>query len=155
MGDDRTRQGEHGYVAGAEALILGVLVFVFGTLLIVNGWRVVDAKFATNAAAREAVRAVIEAQPGATTEQLAVQARGSAAQALLAHGYDVEVLTLTPLTAVVAGRCDPVRYRAQLTVRSTIVPGLAGPGSFTVSSEHEEVMYPFRSGLPGEADCAF
>lgn len=151
----RLARDEGGFVAGAEALILGVLVFVFGTLAILNGWAVLDAKFATNAAAREAVRAVVASDAGAGADTLAARATFAAAQAAGAHGYDATAVEIQHLSALPGGRCEPVRIRAQISVRSTIVPGLAGPAVFLVGSEYEEVIDPFRSGFAGEVDCGF
>ena len=52
---------DRGQVAGIEVLPFGFLVLVAGTLLVVNAWAVVDAKFAVDAAVREAARAYVEA----------------------------------------------------------------------------------------------
>ncbi|MGV3758684.1 MAG: hypothetical protein ACO1PW_03960 [Actinomycetota bacterium] len=49
-------RGDRGQVAGIEAIPFGLLIFVLGGLLLANAWAVVDAKLATDAAAREAVR---------------------------------------------------------------------------------------------------
>lgn len=145
-----------GFVAGAEALIFGVLVFVFGTLIVLNAWAVVDAKFATNSAAREAVRAIVEAPAGTGQAALLVRADAAAQQAFTAHGYDAAAVTVTPIQLSGSQqRCTPVTVRAEISVKSTIVPGIAGPNTFTVGSTHEEVIDPFRSGLPGEAACGF
>ena len=54
-------RGDAGQVGGIEALPFGLLIFVVGSLLIANAWAVVDAKFATDAAARQAVRTFVEA----------------------------------------------------------------------------------------------
>ena len=56
----RRCRGDAGQVGGIEALPFGLLVFVVGALLIANAWAVVDAKFATDAAARQAVRTFVE-----------------------------------------------------------------------------------------------
>ena len=74
--------GDGGQVAGIEALPFGVLIFVVGALLVSNLWAVVDAKIVVDAAAREAVRAYVEA-PDATTGAAGrgVAARWSAARA--------------------------------------------------------------------------
>ena len=53
-------RGDAGQVGGIEALPFGLLIFVAGSLLIANAWAVVDAKFATDAAARQAVRTFVE-----------------------------------------------------------------------------------------------
>lgn len=136
---------DEGFVGGLEALVFGVLVFVLGTLIIVNGWAVVDAKFATNAAAREAVRTVVETEAGGGA--LLERAAAAARQAGAAHGFAVGAVTIEPEGALSQQRCAPVRIRASVEVRSIILPGVAGPGTRTVSSVYEEVIDPFRSGL--------
>jgi hypothetical protein len=148
---------EAGFVAGLEALAFGVLVFVVGTLILVNGWAVVDAKFATNAAAREAVRAVVETPGGGSLTNLQLQqiALSAARQAGAAHGYASDAVSITPRTAsggLSQDRCGSVRIEANVDVRPTILPGFVGRGAFRVSSIHEEVIDPFRSGLKARDD---
>ena len=46
--------------AASKRCPFGLLIFVVGSLLIANAWAVVDAKFATDAAARQAVRTFVE-----------------------------------------------------------------------------------------------
>src|SRR3546814_20945826 len=53
-------RGDGGQVGGIEAIPFGLLIFVIGSLLIVNAWGVVDAKFATDAAARQSARTSVE-----------------------------------------------------------------------------------------------
>lgn len=157
-----------GFVAGLEALAFGVVVFVVGTLVLVNGWAVIDAKFATNAAAREAVRAVVETPGGdpLTDLQLQTIALAAAQQAGAAHGYASDAVSITPRTtsgALSQRRCGSVRVEATVEVRPTVLPGIVAPGTLVVSSVHEEVVDPFRSGLaavPGldrvrENPCGF
>ncbi|MFO7779859.1 MAG: hypothetical protein R6V28_16030 [Nitriliruptoraceae bacterium] len=152
----RRSVGEAGFTAGLEALAFGVLVFVFGTLLIMNAWAVVDAKFATSAAAREAVRAVVQAgRPDLTVMQLEARAAGAARQAFVAHGYTVDpVLTDTTLART---RCATVAVTVELEVAATVVPGLVSSATYPVRSSHAEVVDPFRSGLDGDGvdDCGF
>jgi hypothetical protein len=148
-------EAEGGFVAGLEALAFGILVFVFGTLVLLNGWAVVDAKFATNGAAREAVRAVVETPGGGTLTdtQLREIALSAAQAASAAHGYAAASVAIRPLggTGTLAQtRCAPVRIEATVEVRATTLPGLVGPRLTTVSSVHEEVIDPFRSGLGAE-----
>lgn len=138
---------ERGFAAGAEALIFGVLVFVLGTIIVLNAWSVVDAKFATSAAAREAVRAVAEAEVGADLQATADQA---AAQAFQGHGRepaDVTVVWDGADLGVVQARCAEVRYRATTTVGVMAIPRFANQVSFTVTSVYSELIDPFRSGL--------
>jgi len=76
---------DRGQLAGIEALPFGVLTFVVGMLLVVNAWGVVDAKQATTSAAREAVRAYVEAPDEATAVAAAEEA---ARRSMEGHGRD-------------------------------------------------------------------
>lgn len=143
-------------VAGLEALAFGVLVFVVGTLIVVNAWAVIDARFATAAAAREAVRAVVAApEVGLTGDQLNQRARAAAAQALAAHGYTRDPELSGP--PLVQARCATVDITVALEVIPTILPWVAQPPSYRVASRHAEVIDPFRAGLGGEGltGCGF
>jgi hypothetical protein len=146
------RGHEDGVVAGAEALLLGVLVFVFGTLVLLNGWLAIDARFATAAAAREAVRAVTTAEAGA---DLATAAATAGRAALGAHGIDPSRASI----ALVAGdqrRCAEVRAVVTLEVPLVVIPSLRGrTGSLSVRSDHRAVVDPHRSGLPEGVVCDF
>jgi hypothetical protein len=149
-------RGQDGFAAGLDALAFGVLVFVFGTLLVLNAWAVVDARFATSAAAREAVRAVVQSdRTDLSPAQLEARAVAAARQAFLAHGYTAPP-TLTD-TSLSLTRCATVAVTVALEVHPTIVPGLVQRGSYTVRSTHAEVVDPFRSGLEGDGvrDCGF
>jgi hypothetical protein len=145
------RSGERGFVAGAEALIFGVLVFLIGTLLVFNGWVVVDTKFATSAAAREAVRAAVEADVGA---DLAVVGDRAARVALDGHSAIARQASVTPVHAV-QERCAEVRFAVSVDVPLTVLPGSSRRPSVTVSSAYAEVIDPYRSGLPPGGSCAF
>ncbi len=145
---------EQGLAAGAEALIFGVLVFVIGTIIILNAWSVVDAKFATSSAAREAVRAAVEAPPGA---DLDATAETAAAAAFEGYGRDptkVSVLWDGTGSGAVQARCAPVQYRVTTTVGVMMVPRLSNRLTFDVSSVYSELIDPFRSGLQ-ESACDF
>jgi hypothetical protein len=146
---------ESGLAAGAEALVFGVLVFVFGTLLVLNAWAVIDTKFATSAAAREAVRAAVEAPAGSDGGGMHARAQAAAAATIDGHGIAATRMTLTPTTAIVQTRCAPVGFRVSVHVPATIVPGWNQSAGVTVTSTYAEVVDPYRSGLSGEVDCAF
>lgn len=151
-------RGEDGFVAGAEALVFGVLIFVIGTLTILTGWVGVDAKLATSAAAREAVRAVVTAPVGATTPVLQARAHRAAQQVLAAHGHAPADATLDvhdpPLRLE---RCRRVVISVSVEVTSVIIPGTLDTPRWTVASRHEQVVEPFRSGLAVEdwGGCGF
>jgi hypothetical protein len=150
-GLERRLATDEGLVAGLEALVFGVLVFVFGTLVLVNGWAVIDAKFATNAAAREAVRSVIQAAPGQAGEaSMITLARGPAELAAAAHGFaPEEVVVERPEDAPALAQCRgaPVRLAVEVRVPATLLPGFRTREGFVVRSVHEERIDPFRSGL--------
>ena len=147
---------ESGFSGGLESLAFGALVFVFGTLIILNAWAVVDARFATAAAAREAVRAVVEAEVGLSEDELAARAEHAAVQALDAHGYVAE--PTLDLGSLAQTRCATVAVTVGLEVRATFVPGFAEALVYPVRSRHAEIVDPFRPGLAegdGVVDCGF
>jgi membrane protein required for beta-lactamase induction len=77
------RRDESGQVGGIDGLVFGVLVFVFGTLVVTNAWGVIDAKLATTSAAREAARTYVEA---ASAGDAGPAAEAAAREAILSHG---------------------------------------------------------------------
>jgi hypothetical protein len=133
---------------GLEAMVFGVLLFVFGTLLVVNAWSVVDAKLATGAAAREATRAFVEGRQG---DDAALEATEAGLAAIDAMGRRRDRATILR-TAGAFERCSRVTFEAAYTVPLIRIPVIGGLGTgFTVSSRHSEVVDPYRSGVPGSA----
>lgn len=137
---------ERGFVGGFEVLPFGLLVFIAGSLLITNAWAVLDGKVAASAAAREAVRAYVEAPTGEVATDDAISA---AMEAIRGHGRD-------PGRAEVAWSVGPdfercalntivVRYR----VPTLTVPfvGAFGSGFIETSARHSEIVDPYRTGL--------
>jgi hypothetical protein len=147
-GDDR------GQVGGIEALPFGLLIFVIGALLVVNAWGVVDAKFATDAAAREAARTYVEGD-AETAEERAI---GAGKDAIAAHGRDPRRAIVRLAQAPASGfqRCQRITFEAVYEVPAIAIPIIGGYGDgFRVRSAHSELIDPLRSGLEGEADgCA-
>lgn len=146
-------RGDRGQVGGIEALPFGLLCFVVGSLLIANAWAVVDAKFATDAAARQAVRTFVEADdPAAATGD----ARVAGLAAIDAHGRDPERAVVQPVGDPQLVRCERVTFEVIYEVPALSLPFIGGYGSapFRVRSSHSELVDPFRSGLAGSAeDC--
>ena len=142
--------GDAGQVGGIEALPFGLLIFVVGSLLIANAWAVVDAKFATDAAARQAVRTFVEGGEEA-------RARGDAVAAGLAaiegHGRDAGRARVAPDGRLSLTRCARVTFVAEYDVPALSLPfiGGYGPAPFRVRSTHSELVDPYRSGVPGSA----
>lgn len=149
----RRLHGDEGQVGGIEAIPFGLLVFVLGGLLIANAWAVVDAKFATDAAAREAARAYVEASDGASAM---AAAEAAARQAVTAHGRDSARADVRAVGGVRFARCERITIEVSYEIPALNLPLVGGWGApFDVRSHHSEVVDPFRSDVPGEADgCA-
>ncbi len=145
--------GDAGQVGGIEVLPFGVLIFVVGTLLIVNAWGVVDAEVAADAAARQAVRTYVEAPDDATGQ---AQARAVAAATLAGHGRrpDLMVLSIHRRDDAPFARCVPVTVEVDYPVPAIRLPFIGGYGhAFDVRARHTERLDPYRSGVPGQATC--
>lgn len=149
-GPVRSRRSERGFVAGGEVLPFGVLIFVFGTLLLVNAWAVIDAKFAVSSASREAARTYAESDGSLDGE---AEARAVAVETIEAYGYDGEELELSqPAGAFV--RCGTVTYSASYPVPAIRIPLIGGFGrGFTVTSSHSTRIDQLRTGLGAESQC--
>lgn len=146
-------RGDGGQVGGIEALPFGLLIFVVGTLLIANAWAVVDAKFATDAAARQAVRTFVEADDPASARSEATAAGLAAVQA---HGRDPDRATIQGVGDPQLVRCERATFEAVYEVPALSLPFIGGYGRapFRVRSSHSELVDPFRSGVAGSAeDC--
>lgn len=139
---------EDGVVGGLEALPFGVLIFVVGTLIVVNAWGVVDAKMTVATAAREAVRAYVEAPVGAPAETLA---RTAAEQTVDAFGRTARDPEITLSGEFV--RCSRVTATVSYRVPAVRLPWVGGLGTLTARSTASEIVDPLRSGVEGEADC--
>lgn len=142
----RRWRDESGFVGGFEALPFGFLVFLAGTLLLVNAWAVFDSHLAASAAAREAVRSFVESD-GPEAEALDV-ATAAAVETLEGHGKDRSRMELTWSGARLA-RCQPVTATVSYRVPLVAVPwiGAFGAGVLRTSARHSEIVDPLTSGL--------
>lgn len=147
----RRLHGDAGQVGGIEAIPFGLLVFVLGGLLLANAWAVVDAKFATDAAARQAARTYVEAT-GATDP--AALAADAARATVAAHGRDPARTSVTVHHRGLV-RCARVTVEVTYEVPALTLPlvGGYGRGPFTVRSTHREVVDPYRDGVDGTAEA--
>lgn len=140
------RRQEAGQVAGVEVLAIGLLIFMVGSLLILNAWAVVDARLMVATAAREAVRAAVESPNGTVAQERAnTQARASAS----GHGQDPDRLQLSGTALDEAGfrRCAPVSVTVSYYVPAVALPWVGGFGhGFTVAATHSGIVDPFRDG---------
>jgi hypothetical protein len=151
----RLTNDEAGFAGGAEALAFGVLIFVVGTLLFANTWAVIDAKFATSAAAREAVRAAVTSPPG---QDPAAAADAAARLALVGHGLDPDQAAIVPSVDLSGGldRCQDVEVTVSYRVAAIGLPLVRRQqAGFDVTGQHREVVDPFRAGLALGGSCAF
>ena len=143
-------RGEEGFAGGFEGLLFGLLLFVVGTLLVAFAWGVLDTKTATGEAARQAVRTYVEA-PDASSA--ATRAEGAADAALAGYGRDPARAKVSLVSGGFA-RCDRVAIAVTYPAPLLELPfvGQLGRG-ISVSSQHSELVDPFRSGLGGAAAC--
>lgn len=157
-GARRVHADQSGLSAGAEALVFGVLVFVVGTIIALNAWAVLDADFAVSAAAREAVRTVVEAGDAPPGDTVAAM-QAVAAATVAGHGKDGEAITVDLVDDPWHGgarvqRCARVTVEVRYTVQGIAVPLLGSwTTPITAVGQHSEIVDPYRSGLPGRAGC--
>ena len=143
------RQDEAGQLGGLEALVFGILIFILGTLVIVNAWAVIDVKMQLAGAARDGVRAF--AQAGPTSDPMAV-ATAAARTVMVDQGRDPSRMTVIGSGSL--ARCARVALKVSYRVPLITVPLLGGFGyGFTASARDSQMVDPYRSGLPGEAAC--
>lgn len=153
-------QPQGGFVAGSESLVFGCLIFVVGTLLVVNAWGVVDARMTADAVARQVARTLVEADPddglGADLRSVAAGVADQMGRpTAVTLGYRDAGGSAVTDPAKLLVRCQRVTVTATLatsTVHLPFVDNDWGP-PWQVTGTHTEVVDPFRSGLPGEADC--
>jgi len=151
----RRIRGERGQAGGMEVLPFGLLIFVGGALLLVNIWGVVDTKFATDAAAREAARWVVESAGRAMpADDVRDGARAIAEATMADHGKRAPVqVTVGPAGASFV-RCERITVTVEASVPAIRLPFLGGFGEpFDVRATHAELVDPTRSGVDGVATC--
>lgn len=143
---------EGGFAGGVEVLPFAVLVFVVGTLLVVNAWAVVDAKLAVESAAREATRAYVEAGRADRAEAVS---RTAARDAFEASGRSSDGLDVRH-SATEYVRCASVTFEVSYVVRAVPLPVIRGLGhDITVVGRHREVIDAFAAGFGEENRCGF
>lgn len=147
----RLPHGDCGQAGGIEVLPFGLLIFVAGTLILVNAWATVDAKLAVTAAAREAARTYVETNPAAADGA----AKRAAQEALRSYGRSPDRLGLTHDNGDYR-RCARVTFTATYPLPAVSIPFLGGLGSgVIVRARHSEIIDPYaaRPGLGAGGDC--
>lgn len=147
--------GDRGQVAGIEALPFGLLIFVAGSLLLVNMWGVVDCKFAADAAAREAARYVVEsARLDRDPAEVRAGAEAVALRTLRDHGRERPPSVHVRPEDALLQRCERIQVTVSTKVPAIQLPFFGGFGeSFDIVATHSELIDPTRSGVGGRADC--
>ena len=151
----RRATGERGQVAGIEALPFGLLIFVAGTLLLVNIWGVVDTKFAADASAREAARYVVEsAESQVDPWKIRDGAQVAAERTFTDHGKQRAITVEVGPPGATFVRCERITVRVATVVPAIRLPFFGGYGDgFDVVATHSELVDPTRAGVAGRADC--
>jgi Flp pilus assembly protein TadG len=146
---------DRGFGGGTEAVPFGVLVFVMGTLLLVNLWAVIDTKMALNAAAREHVHAMAEATNPSTAE---ADGRTAAQGVIQAWGRDPNALAVEPIEYPDGSwkRCGRIevtlRYDLPL-INIPLIGATWGPTPFAVRATRTERVDPFRTSAEVIGEC--
>lgn len=146
------RRDDSGQVGGWEVIPFGLLVFVVGTLLLVNAWAVVDARLVVGDSAREGARAYVHED----TEQAARRAADRAIHASLdGRGQHHRQITIDPIDVEPRfERCARVMVTVHEHVPAIVLPFIGGFGhGFTVTGSQRELIDPFRSGLDEGSAC--
>jgi hypothetical protein len=143
-------RGDDGFAGGFEGLLFGLLLFIAGTLLVAFAWGVIDTKTAVTEAARQASRTYVEAPDAATAGG---QAQAAAAAALQGYVRDPARARVRMATGSFA-RCGRVTISVSYPAPLFLLPfiGRVGTGE-TVTADHSELVDPYRTGLPGTAQC--
>jgi Flp pilus assembly protein TadG len=140
-----------GFAGGIETLPFGLLIFVVGTLMVVNLWAVLDTKMAVDAASREAARAVAESDgvafgPGGY-QTLADDAAKEAMTAQKGQpvGATAQISFANQDGSTVWRPCARAAVTVTYNVGLINLPYVGGYGRvISVSSTHSELVDPYR-----------
>ena len=143
---------DSGQVGGWEVIPFGILIFVVGSLFIVNVWAIVDARLAVGDAAREGARAYVLATNPVDAEH---GEQAAVATSISGRGHHHREIVVAPVV-VDPGfvRCATVTVRVSEQVPAIVLPFIGGFGhGFNVTGTHRELIDPFRADLPAESAC--
>ena len=135
-------KSERGAAGGAEMLPLGFLVFVVGSIMVLNAWTVVDAWMAVSTASREGARVFVESDP---TE---AWPNASARIEAVMNDYGRGDRAITPTEPAISfERCAIATVTVGYDLAFINLPFLGGFGSLdTIEAQHSERIDPYRSG---------
>lgn len=136
-------RSERGGIAGVEMLPIGFLVFVIGSLMIVNAWTVVDSWMAVSTAAREGARVYVESDP--TEAWPAASAR--IIEVMDDYGRGDRAMVPVPPALDSYERCAVVTITASYDLAFINLPFIGSWGSLdAIEARHSERIDPYRSG---------
>ena len=139
----RRGRGERGQAAGIETIPIGVLVFISGTLLVVNAWAIVTNRSTADSLAREYLRAYTKE----SSRPAALAAGQRVVDAIVdAHGLPHERVRIEPPTQWLA--CAPATVTIRLTVPEVRAPFLGGFGTTEIVVTHRDRLDGYRAGIP-------
>lgn len=131
---------------GIEMLPLGFLVFVVGSLMIVNAWTVVDSWMAVSTASREGARVFVESPP----DDAWPAAEARIVDVMNDYGRGTRTIPPEPPTIEGDGsyaRCAVVTVTVEYDLAFITLPFLGGFGSIDmIEGRHSERIDPYRSG---------
>ena len=134
---------ERGAVGGMEMLPLGFLVFVVGTIMVLNAWTVVDSWMAVSTAAREGARVYVESDPATAWPD----AEARILEVMDDYGRGDRALAPTPPAIGEYERCVVVTITAGYELAFINLPFVGGFGSLdTIEARHSERIDPYRAG---------
>jgi hypothetical protein len=143
-------RSDAGFIGGTEVLPFGILIFVAGTLMIMNLWAVLDTKMAVDGASREGARAVAESdgRPDADSK-----AEAAATASLSAHNrtFNGTISIGYPEANDPWRPCAPATVMVEQRVPLINLPflGAMGGPDVAVRSTHSELVDPYRSRATG------
>jgi hypothetical protein len=138
--------GEHGQAAGIETLPFGVLVFIAGTLLVVNAWAVVTNRATADSIAREYLRSYTKE----TSRPAALDAGRRVVDAIVAsRGLPPGRVHVDPPTAW--GACAVATVTVHLTVPDIHAPFLGDLGTHQITVIHRDRIDAYRRGVASTA----
>ena len=136
-----TRQpDERGQVGGVESIPFGVLVFIVGTLIAVNGWAWLSTHRAADSIAREYLRTYTE-------QHSETEARAAASDVA---GIIIESRSISPDRVTINAPtthepCELAEVTVAIAIPAMRLPFITNLGARTVAVTHVERMDPYRS----------
>lgn len=134
--------------AGAEVILGGVVLLIGLVIVLGSLWSVLDAKLAATNAARTAIQTFVEQDDAASGEAALVASLQRSLDDRFPDRWRVAIAN----DAFV--RCAPATVSLSVEVPLLAVPFLGSFGGVkTVHATHRSLIDPYRSRVPGEADC--